>query len=69
MNAGEKKLCDYIYNRSGSFFKSLFAVIFSADSSNLKKLYLSFPEETDSVLRYKNGNKYWEKLEKEYNNG
>lgn len=69
MNAGEKRLCDYIYNNSGSFFKSLFKAIFSADSSNFRKLYLGFPEEADAVFRYKNGNKYWEKLKKEYGSG
>lgn len=66
MNKGEERLCDFLYKKSGSFFKNLFTAIFKADSYNFAKLYKSFPEEIEAVRRYKTEENYWKTLERKY---
>ena len=69
MNAGEGRLCDYFANRSGSFFRALFDAALKADSFNLAKLALGFPEEADAVKRYQQEEGYWDRLNSEYEAG
>ena len=66
MNLGERRFCDFMYNKSGSFYKTLFEAIFRADKYNLAKLKKGFPEEVDAYLGYTRTAGYWEKLENEY---
>ena len=56
----ERKLYDWQYDLSGSFFKGLFNIIAKADTKNLAKLKLGFPEEVIAVTRYKSESGYWE---------
>jgi len=66
MNAGEKRLCDFMYRKSGGFFTNLFEAIFRADGENSVKLALGFPEEVEAVRRYHRDVGYWDRLETEY---
>lgn len=66
MNAGERRLCDYFANRSGSFFKKFFDAAFNADTENLVRLMAGFPEEAVAVKRYQQEEGYWPRLEAEY---
>ena len=50
-----KKLEDYLNNRSGSFYKALFDAIFVADKGNLEKLKKGFPDEVKAVRYYRCG--------------
>jgi hypothetical protein len=63
MNQGEKHLVDWQHKMSGSFFTKLFDCMASADSENLDRMRLAFPEEADALYRFKNEDGYWEALE------
>lgn len=69
MNQGEKHLCDFLYERSGSFYTALMKAFFKADSLNFYKLKRGFPEEADAVWKYRNEEEYWDELESEYLRG
>lgn len=66
MNDGERRLCEYKYQLSGSFFQALFGAIFKADTQNASALRLGFPEEVEAVWCFHNEKDYWQKLEAEY---
>ena len=66
MTDAERKLCDWQYERSGSFYKHLFEAIKSADSENLDKMELAFPEEVRAFCRYATVAGYWQKMNHEY---
>lgn len=66
MTEAEKKLCEWQFGMSGSFMTSLFKAMSSADSSNMMKLHMAFPDEVDAFQRYRNESGYWEKLRKEF---
>lgn len=68
MNEGERKLCEWLFHMSGSFYKGLFELLGKADSVNMGRLWNAFPEETDAMNRFKNEAGYWQKLEEEFNN-
>lgn len=66
MNEGERRLCDYQYERLGGFYTSLFEAISRADYINLAKLKLGFPEEVVAFMKFNSEPGYWEVLEEEY---
>lgn len=66
MNSGERKLCEFKYGMSGSFYRALFKTIFMADPRNRVRLVKGFPEETEATNRYNNETGYWDKLEEEF---
>lgn len=49
----EYPLADHIQQRAPGFVTSLFNTIMLADSTNLAKLELGFPEEVAAVRRYR----------------
>jgi len=66
MTEGERHLCEYEAEMSGSFFTCLFKAMFKADLNNLDRLAKGFPEEVDALHRYRNEDGYWDKLQKEF---
>ncbi len=66
MNDGEKRLVEFHKGISGSFFSFLFNAIFKADSENMAKLKLAFPQEVEAVRRFRSEDNYWQTLEQEY---
>jgi len=56
----ERKLYEWQYDMLGSFYGKLFDIISKADSKNLAKLRLAYPEEVEAVVRYKTESGYWE---------
>ena len=60
----ERRLYDWQYDLSGSFFKGLFDCISRADSKNLVKLSLGYPEEVKAVINYKNKEGYWKDVKR-----
>ena len=66
MNEGERKLCEWQYELSGSFYSSLFKTMSCADSMNLSRLEMGFPEEVEAFKRFRNESGYWESLQKEF---
>jgi len=68
MTEGEKHLCEFEYGISGSFYTHFFNAIMKADSHNMARLSLAFPEEVQAVNRFRNENGYWEELQTEYRN-
>ena len=66
MNEAERRLCDYQYERSGSFYLYLFKAIARADPDNLDKMELAFPEEVRAFRRFSTVDGYWQKLSHEY---
>jgi len=66
MNEGEKRLCEFEYEMSGSFYTHLFNAIMKADGHNMTRLSLAFPEEVQAVNRFRNEDGYWEKLQMEF---
>jgi len=69
MNEGERKLCEWQYEMTGSFYTTLFKAMSSADSFNLARLAIGFPEEVNSLQRFRNEEGYWESLQKEFKIG
>jgi len=49
---GFDRYLDYQYRQSGSFFKALFDAIKQADSENLARVALGFPEEVRAYLTW-----------------
>lgn len=66
MNEGERKLCEWQYELSGSFYSSLFKAMSCADSINLARLEMGFPEEVEAFRRFCNESGYWKSLQKEF---
>lgn len=66
MTEGEKHLCEFEYEMSGSFYTHLFNAIMKADGYNMTRLSLAFPEEVQAVNRFRNEDGYWEKLQMEF---
>ena len=66
MTEGERRLCDFVYGLSGSFYRHLFEAIFRADGANLALLETAFPEEITAYKRYGREEGYWTALKKEY---
>ncbi len=64
----EEKLFYCMMGQGGSFSTRLFSTIFAADSINIVKLSLGFPEEVTVALRYRDESGYWEDLQKRMNN-
>jgi hypothetical protein len=62
MEQAELEFVYFMRGTSGSFRANLFTTIFSADTENLKKLSLGFPNEVEVVRRYRNEEGYWQKL-------
>ena len=48
MKNGFDRYLAFQYDKSGDFFRGLFQAITFADSSNMKKLALGFPEEVEA---------------------
>jgi hypothetical protein len=67
MTEAETRLCDWQYDRSGSFFTALYELMGMADGDNLARLARGFPDDVAAFLRFRNENEYWQTLEKEYN--
>ncbi len=51
-NNGYDRYLEFQFGMTGNFFKSLFNVIAIADSINIEKLRLGFPEEVDAYLTF-----------------
>lgn len=68
MNQGERKLCEWQFHMSGSFFTGLFELLGKADSINMMRLEAGFPEEAIAMNRFKNEEGYWQKLQEEFKN-
>lgn len=66
MTEGEIKLCEWQYELSGGFYSSLFNTMSHADSFNLMRLSVGFPEEVEAFRRFGNEEGYWESLQKEW---
>ena len=66
MNEGERKLCEWQYELSGSFYSTLFKAMSCADYMNLSRLEMGFPEEVEAFKRFSNESGYWESLQKEF---
>lgn len=62
MNAGERKLKEYLDDISGSFYRALFNAIFKADQFNLQRLKMGFPEEVQAVIDYRTVHGYIENV-------
>ncbi|MCW3134539.1 MAG: hypothetical protein N2V78_09455 [Methanophagales archaeon] len=69
MNTGERRLCEWQFGLSGSFFRSLFNAISVADRENLTKLERAFPDEVKAYKRFAYEVGYWERLSEEYRAG
>ena len=66
MNEGERKLVEFQYGMSGSFYTKFFEAAFNADGYNLARLGVGFPEEIEAVKRFRGEPNYWQDLEKEF---
>ena len=66
MTESEKRLCDWQYHRSGSFFTALFYLMCKADTENMARLLIAFPEEGSALIKFKTDENYWPTLEAEY---
>lgn len=64
MNEGEFRNMEFQSRTMdpSSFFGFLFSAIYKADSTNRAKLFMGFPEEVESVQRWKNEEGYAQKL-------
>jgi predicted DNA-binding protein len=69
MNASEKRLCDWQFELSGSFYYHLFEAISRADRVNIECLRNGFPQEVNAYHNYSTVDGYWDKLKDEYLNG
>ena len=67
LSRAEYDFCMNQKDLSGSFMKSLFTTIFSADTQNLFKLSQGYPDLIEVVLRYRNESGYWGDLKKRWN--
>jgi hypothetical protein len=65
LNEGELRLWKFLRKLEGSFFTSLFEVIFKSDKDNRAKLMLGFPEEVTAVTRYQTELGYSDRFEEE----
>lgn len=68
MNEGEKKLVEYNFGMSGSFYKNFFETAFRADGFNLSRLEAGFPQEIQALKRYRSEPGYWDGLKEEFMN-
>lgn len=55
----ERKLHDWQYERLGSFWNHIFNAISKADTKNIKKFRLAFPDEVEAVLKFQTESGYW----------
>jgi len=69
MNIGERRLCEWQFGLSGSFFRSLFNAMSVADRENLAKLKRAFPDEVKAYRRFASEAGYWKRLCEEYRAG
>ena len=60
----EYELYYWQYSDGDNFSSRLFKTIAKADTKNLNKLALGFPEEVDAYRRYANEDGYWDDLKK-----
>ncbi len=62
LTQGEKDLYYWQYDKLGSFKKRLFDLLVHADSNNLVKLRLGFPEHVNAYQKYVNVSGYWKSI-------
>lgn len=60
----ELDLYYWMHDQLGSFSTYLFKAISSADTRNLSKISLGFPEEVQVYKRFANEEGYWDNLQK-----
>jgi hypothetical protein len=65
----ERRLCDWQYERSGSFFTKLFDAMSKADNTNLNRLGEGFPDEVEAFKRYRDERGWWQGMEKRWEKG
>ena len=65
----ERRLCDWQYQRSGSFFTKLFDAMTKADNINLGRLGEGFPEEVAAFRRFRDEKDYWSGIETRWEAG
>ena len=64
----ERLLYDWQYGRAGSFFATLYDLIYKADVHNTILLRRAYPEEVKSIKRYKNETGYWKEIKLRFDN-
>jgi len=63
LEKGEKFIVDWQYRLGGDFTMALSHTIMLADSENLDKIALAFPEEVIAFKRFSHEAGWWQKLE------
>ena len=64
----EIKFMEYLRKITGSFHTKLFDLIFVADTENFRKIGEAFPDECETVKKYREERGYFPELEKRYAN-
>ena len=62
LSVGEKFILDCQYEKQGGFFSLLTKAMARADTKNLAKLELGFPEEVEALRNYRNIKSWWPNL-------
>ena len=61
----EQRLVDWQYaGKSESFFLNLFRAISKADTFNLVRLSMGFPDEVEAYRRFANESGYWQDVQR-----
>lgn len=58
----ERKLYEWQYGTLGSFSTQLYNLISKADTKNLEKLTLAYPDEVLVITKYKTQKGYWDEV-------
>ena len=66
MTKAERRLCDWQYNRAGSFVTALFSAISKADLHNRDRLSEAYPAEVEAYVNLTRTPGWWDNLEAEY---
>jgi hypothetical protein len=62
LTKGERFIVDWQYKLAGDFKTALSHAIMTADSINIEKLRMGFPEEVEAYLKFSREDGWWQKV-------
>ena len=68
LSHGERFIVDWQYHMAGGFKQALVEAMCRADDTNLAKLALAFPEETEAFILYSRKDGWWPDLQNKITN-
>jgi len=64
LDKGERFIVDWQYRLGGSFTTALAQAIAAADTKNLARLHLGFPDEVKAFVNFSTEDGWWENVQK-----